>query len=210
MTIARQVSRGQVATVAGLAAPLVLTAVLIPFRGSLPNTDAALALVLVVVAVAAAGRRPAGVLAAVSAGVWFDFFLTVPYERLTITRRPDIETTVLILAVGIAVTEIAVRGRRHHAAAARRAGYLDGIGAAARAVAAGTDPQQLIGQVCDQLTRLLGLSACRFQDGAAGSAARPGCCPTAASTSPGRPGTPNSPGCRPAGTPSCWPRPAAC
>jgi K+-sensing histidine kinase KdpD len=173
MTIARQVSRGQVATVAGLAAPLVLTAVLIPFRGSLPNTDAALALVLVVVAVAAAGRRPAGVLAAVSAGVWFDFFLTVPYERLTITRRPDIETTVLILAVGIAVTEIAVRGRRHHAAAARRAGYLDGIGAAARAVAAGTDPQQLIGQVCDQLTRLLGLSACRFQDGAAGIGSPP-------------------------------------
>jgi hypothetical protein len=52
--------------------------------------------------------------------------------------------------------------------AARRAGYLDGINAAARAVATGTEPQLLIGQVCDQLTRLLGLSACRFQDGAAG------------------------------------------
>lgn len=168
MTMARQVRRDQAAALAGLAAPLALTAVLIPFRGSLPNTDAALALVLVVVAVAAAGYRPAGVLAAVSAAVWFDFFLTVPYERLTITRRADIETTALILAVGIAVTEIAVRGRRQHAAAARRAGYLDGISGAARAVAAGTDPQQLIGQVCDQLTRLLGLSACRFQDGAAG------------------------------------------
>jgi K+-sensing histidine kinase KdpD len=101
--------------------------------------------------------------------VWFDFFLTVPYERLTITRRADVETTVLILAAGIAVTEIAVRGRRQHAAAARRAGYLDGISAAARAVAAGTSPQQLVGRVCDQLTQLLlGLSACRFQDGAAG------------------------------------------
>jgi hypothetical protein len=38
-------------------------------------------------------------LAAVSAAVWFDFFLTVPYERFTITRRADIETTALILAV---------------------------------------------------------------------------------------------------------------
>ena len=40
-----------------------------------------------VVAVAAAGHRAAGVLAAVSAAVWFDFFLTVPYERFTITGR---------------------------------------------------------------------------------------------------------------------------
>jgi hypothetical protein len=164
----RLASRDRAAALAGLAAPLALTAALIPFRGSLPNTDAALALVLVVVAVAAAGRRLAGIVAAVSAAVWFDFFLTLPYERLTIIRRADIETTALILAVGIAVTEIAVRGRRQQAAAARRAGYLDGIGAAARAVAAGTDPQQLIGRVCDQLTRLLGLAACRFQDGAAG------------------------------------------
>jgi K+-sensing histidine kinase KdpD len=97
----------------------------------------------------------------------------VPYERFTITRRPDIETTVLILAVGIAVTEIAVRGRRQHAAAARRAGYLDGISAAARAVATGTEPQLLIDQVCGQLTGLLGLTACRFQDGAAGIGSPP-------------------------------------
>jgi hypothetical protein len=42
-----------------------------------------------------------------------------------------------LLAIGIAVTEIAVRGRRQHGAAARRAGYLEGISAAARAVATG-------------------------------------------------------------------------
>jgi K+-sensing histidine kinase KdpD len=42
--------------------------------------------------------------------VWFDFFLTQPYERFTITRRTDIETTVLLLVIGVAVTEIAVWG----------------------------------------------------------------------------------------------------
>jgi K+-sensing histidine kinase KdpD len=136
MTTARKPGRDQVAALAGVAAPLALTVILIPFRASLPNTDAALALILVVVAVAAAGHRAGGVLAALSAAAWFDFFLTVPYERFTITRHADIETTALILAVGIAVTEIAVRGRRQHTAAARRAGYLDGINAAARAVAA--------------------------------------------------------------------------
>jgi K+-sensing histidine kinase KdpD len=168
-----QISRDRAAALAGLAAPLAVTAVLVPFRGSLPNTDAALVLVLVIVAVAAAGYRLAGILAAVSAAVWFDFFLTVPYERFSITRHTDIETTVLILAVGAAVTEIAVRGRRQHAAAARRGGYLDGINAAARAVATGGEPQTVIEQVRGQLIRLLSLSACRFQDGAAGIGAPP-------------------------------------
>jgi hypothetical protein len=144
LTMARTVSRDRAPALAGPAAPLALTAVLIPFRASFPNTGAALALVLVVVAVAAAGRRLAGTLATVSAAAWFDFFLTVPYERFTITRHADAETTVLILAVGIGVTEIAVRGRRQNAAAARRAGYLDGINAAARAAATGAEPQLLI------------------------------------------------------------------
>jgi len=125
-------------------------------------------LLLVVVAVAANGYRPAGYLAAVSAAVWFDFFLTRPYERFTITRRADIETTILLLVIGVAVTEIAVWGRRQHAAASRRAGYLDGIHAAAQAVASGASPSVLIDQVASQLTRVLSLESCRFQHGAAG------------------------------------------
>ena len=130
--------RDAVAVLAGLAAPLALAALLIPFRGSFPNTEAALALILVVVAVAANGYRLAGIMAAVSAAVWFDFFLTHPYERFTITRREDIETTLLLLVIGVAVTEIAVWGRRQHAVASRRAGYLEGINAAAQAAAAGS------------------------------------------------------------------------
>ena len=160
--------RDGVAVLAGLVAPLALAAILVPFRGGFPNTDAALALILVVVAVAANGYRLAGILAAVSAALWFDFFLTRPYERFTITRREDIETTILLLVIGVAVTEIAVWGRRQHAAASRRAGYLDGIHAAAQAVASGGSPSALIDQVVGQLTRVLSLEACRFQHGAAG------------------------------------------
>jgi K+-sensing histidine kinase KdpD len=164
----RMTRRDTLAVVAGLAAPLALAAILVPFRGSFPNTDAALAMILVVVAVAANGYRLAGILAAISAAAWFDFFLTQPYERFTITRRADIETTVLLLVIGVAVTEIAVWGRRQHAAASRRAGYLDGINAAAQAAATGSSPAALIDQVADQLTRVLSLQACRFQYGAAG------------------------------------------
>jgi hypothetical protein len=75
---------------------------------------------------------------------------------------------VLLLVIGVAVTEIAVRGRRQQAAAARRAGYLDGISSAARAVAAGESPSALIGQVTAQLTQLLSLRSCRFEYGVAG------------------------------------------
>src|SRR5690348_11116822 len=160
--------RDRVALLGALVAPLALSAVLVPFRGSFANTDAALALILVVVAVAANGYRLAGILAAISAAAWFDFFLTHPNERFTITRRTDLETTILLLFIGVAVTEIAVWGRRQHAAASRRAGYLDGIHAAAQAAATGSSPIALIDQVASQLTRVLSLQACRFQYGAAG------------------------------------------
>jgi K+-sensing histidine kinase KdpD len=166
--MAGYLTRDRLAVLAGIVAPLALAAVLVPFRASFPNTDAALAMLLVVVAVAANGDRLAGVIAAASTAVWFDFFLTQPYERFTITRRTDIETTVLLMVIGVAVTEIAAWGRRHYAIASRRAGYLDGISSAARAVAAGGSAGRLIDQVNGQLVQLLSLRSCIFQYGVAG------------------------------------------
>jgi K+-sensing histidine kinase KdpD len=161
-------TRDRLAVAAGLAGPLALAAILVPFRTSFANTDAALAMILLVVAVAAAGNRLAGYVAAASAAAWFDFFLTRPYEQFTISRATDIETTILLLLIGIAVTEIAVFGRRQHAAASRRAGYLDGINDAARAVATGNSPPTLIDQITGSLIQLLSLVSCQFQYGVAG------------------------------------------
>ena len=166
--MSRYLIRDRLAVLAAIAAPLALAVILVPFRSGFPNTDAALALIVVVVAVAANGDRLAGVLAAVSAAVWFDFFLTQPYERFSITSRNDIETTVLLLVIGVAVTELAVWARHQHAAASRRAGYLDGISSAAQAVAAGRSPSVLMEQVTGQLTALLALRSCQFQYGVAG------------------------------------------
>jgi K+-sensing histidine kinase KdpD len=161
-------SRDRLAVAAALVVPLVLTAVLVPFRTSVPNTDAALVLVLVVTVVAANGYRAAGYLAALSAAAWFDFFLTRPYEQFNITRRTDLETTVLLLLIGVAVTELAVWARRQRAAASQRAGYLAGMNAAAQAMAAGSSESELIGQVSARLSELLSLRSCRFQFGVAG------------------------------------------
>jgi K+-sensing histidine kinase KdpD len=161
-------SRDHIAIAAGLAGPLALAAILVPFRSSFPNTDAALAMILLVVVVAAIGNRLAGYVAALSTAVWFDFFLTRPYETFTINRATDIETTVLLLVIGVAVTEIAVWGRRQHAAASRRTGYLEGINAAARVVATGSSPAALTDRVAASLTQLLSLRSCQFQYGIAG------------------------------------------
>jgi len=161
-------SRDRLALVLAVLAPLAVSAALVPFRDSLANTHVALVLVVVVVAVAANGHRVAGILAALSAGVWFDFFFTVPYQRFTIDDPGDVETLVLLLAVGVAVTELAVWGRRQQALASREAGYLAGIRAAAEVGATGGSANVLIKEVSDQLVRTLGLRGCRFQPGVSG------------------------------------------
>jgi K+-sensing histidine kinase KdpD len=147
---------------------LLLTAILALFRTGFANTDAALALIAVVVAIAANGHRLAGYLAALSSAAWFDFFLAHPYTRFSITGRTDVETTILLVVIGVAVTEIAVWGRRGNETASRRAGYLDGIRSAAAAVAAGKSPPDMTDHVSDLLVRLLSLRTCRFQHGIAG------------------------------------------
>jgi PAS domain S-box-containing protein len=87
----------------GLVAPLVAALILLPLRNSL--TSAALLMVLVVVGVASTGDRLAGFLAALSAGLWFDFILTPKHATAA-----DVQTTLVLLLVGVAVTEIAHRG----------------------------------------------------------------------------------------------------
>lgn len=115
---------------------LRLLALLVPFatagllgaaRGLVDQAPAALVLVLVVVALAAAGDRVAGVLAALSAALGFDVFLTTPYLSLVIARPADVELAVALVVVGSAVSELALRGRRATADSARREGYLDGL-----------------------------------------------------------------------------------
>lgn len=150
---------------AAVAAPLAVAVLLVPFRRTFANTNAALLLVLLVVAVAAgSGRRLPGLLAAVSSGVWFDFLLTQPYQRLTILRQADLETAGLLLLVGLAVSELAEWGRRQHAAASRQAGFVAGIQEALAATTDTSSAEGLISSACEQLTRLLGLRHCRFDD----------------------------------------------
>jgi K+-sensing histidine kinase KdpD len=155
----------RVALAASVLAPLVACAILSLFRSSLPASDAALVLVVVIVAIAALGSRLAGILAAISSAIWFDFFLVRPYHRFSITSHTDIETTVLLLVVGIAVTELAIWGRHQRARAQQQDGYLAGLHAVAEVVAVGGSPTQLADRVSSLLIDVLGLSRCSFHFG---------------------------------------------
>jgi K+-sensing histidine kinase KdpD len=154
--------RDRLALAAALVVPLLAAAVLALFRGSLSNDDAALILVVVIVGVAANGAWSSGVLASVSAAVWFDFFLTRPYERFTITSRADVETTALLVLVGAAVTAIAVQARKQRHQALTDAGYLSAIEETTETVAGAAPPADVIAEVSARLTEVLGLRRCTF------------------------------------------------
>lgn len=163
MMVSRWSWRDRAAVLAGLAIPIGVCGLLVPFRSSIANTDAALILVAAVVAVAAYGHRIAGVVASVSAAAAFDFFLTAPYERLTIADRVDAETFLLLLVVGVAVTELAVRGRRSRLLAISDERLLRAIESTGALVESNAAQSELTAHVAAQVTTLLGLRSCRFE-----------------------------------------------
>lgn len=160
--------------VAGLLLPLGLAVAWLPLRGLLPNIDVALVLVLAVTATGWAGRRAVVATAALSAAFWFDFFHTQPYEQLSIARSHDLETTLLLVAVGLLAGELAVRVKRHRSKDRRSAEGVARIHAAAELVAGGERAELVIEAVAGELIDLLGLQACSFEPalGAPATAAR--------------------------------------
>ncbi len=151
---------------AAVVGPLVTCAVLATVRDSVTAATSVLVLVLWVVAAGVTGDRPAAVLAAASGGVWFDFFLTEPYLRFTISEPDDLEATVLLVVISIAVSEMALWGYRQQVEASRRSGYLDGVLGAARAVVEGDTPiPALTDVVASHISEVLGADGGRFVAG---------------------------------------------
>jgi hypothetical protein len=149
--------------ISAIVIPVAVAAVLVPFRTSFAATASALLLAAVVVAVASTGDRVSGYLATVSATLSFDVFLTKPYGRLAITHRPDLETAICLFVVGIAVTEISMRSRRHRESATEESGYVKVLHAVAELVASGASQQEVVRVVCQHLIELLCLRDCRFE-----------------------------------------------
>jgi K+-sensing histidine kinase KdpD len=146
--------------------PFATCAVLSAFRDQVAASTSVLTLVLWVVGAAATGDRLAGLLAAVSSGAWFDFFLTEPFNRFAISKHDDVVATVLLVLISIGVTEIALWGHRQHVRASRRSGYLEGVLGTAQAVAEGDVPSYvLVDVVARQIAEVLNADSCRFVPG---------------------------------------------
>jgi len=150
------------AAIAGAVVPLVVAAILVPFRGTYAGTAAALTMVIVIVAVAVSGNRGAGLIASGSSALWFDFFLTRPYDRFSISHRADLETTIALFVVGVLVTELAARSRRHWQSANSSTAYVTMIHGIAVLAADSAPATDMVNQTTASLTELLSLRACRF------------------------------------------------
>ena len=146
----------------GALLPLGVCLLLSTVRDMMANTNVALVLVLVVVAAASTGSRAAGLTAAFVSAAGFDIFLTEPYGQLRIRSVADIQTTALLLLIGVAVTELALWGRRHQARASEQRGYLDAILQTTRSVAGAASTATVIGHVEGQLVDLLGLDRASY------------------------------------------------
>ena len=107
MPTSRAIDRGRariperlVLFVAALVLPPVVAYLLARFNGTFSPTDAALILGAMVVGLAAMGHRTIGLLAALSAACWFDFFLAEPRHQFEISGRDGLQTTLLLLLRG--------------------------------------------------------------------------------------------------------------
>ncbi|MGD0393531.1 MAG: DUF4118 domain-containing protein [Acidimicrobiales bacterium] len=156
------VSVGAWIMLAAVVAPVVTAAVLIPWRSQLDTADTALFLVVVIVAVASTGRRAAAATAALVSALSFDFFLTRPYQSFRITSHSDFITEILLLVVGLAVGELAARGRHHRDAAWEGRRQMALLHSVTELAATGKDPQVVVATASNELLELLFLRDCRF------------------------------------------------
>jgi hypothetical protein len=143
--------------------PLAISALLVGFRDDLFATNAALVLVLAVLAAALVGGRRGGVVSAIVAAACFDFFFTRPYYSFTINRRDDVETTIVLLVVGLVVGELVIRTRESRRLAYESRREVEQIRRIAE-LAAGRGPTaRLVRIVEHEVVALLGARGARFE-----------------------------------------------
>jgi hypothetical protein len=155
--------RSSLVWVVAVAGPVVVSLLLVPMRDQIRPSNVSLVLVLVVVAAALLGGRATGAAAAIVSMASFDFFFTRPYYSFTIDSRDDVETALLLLAVGLIVGELVVRNRRSRVRAAESRAEVVRIRRLSELAAGGEPRGRLIGIVQGELVSLLPVRGCRFE-----------------------------------------------
>jgi hypothetical protein len=157
------VTRRQLGISLGGMVALVVCMALVPMRDHTSNVNIALALVLVVLGAAAIGGSVAGLSTALVVAAAFDFFFTQPYLSLKIADARDVQTTLLLLAVGLAVGQIAAMGERFRSGRRADVSELRRLHHVSALLRDGDSSSELIESVGADLVDVLELAHCRFE-----------------------------------------------
>jgi signal transduction histidine kinase len=141
--------------------PIALAAALMPLRGRISSTNVAL-LMIVAVAPVAFGSRVAGIVAAVSAVLAFDFFWTPPFFHLNTYYVQDVVGTAAYLAVVIVAGELFRQNRRHRTKAEELASEQAALRRVATLVAKGAPADKVFAAVAEEVGRLADASAAQI------------------------------------------------
>jgi hypothetical protein len=154
---------GVLGWVVAIGGPVALSGVMVAFRGDFRTVNAALVLVLAILGAAILGGRRGGFVSAVVAAASFDFFFTKPYYSFTINSRDDVETMLVLLAVGLIVGELVVRTRRSLLQAEESRREVHRVRRVAELGAGGGAAGRLIDIVRTEVVELLGARGARFE-----------------------------------------------
>ena len=128
-------------------------------RPQLHENHVTLVLVLAVAVVSAVGLRPAGLVAAVTTGLAYDYFWTEPYYSFRIFDTQDILTVLLLVLVGGAIEQLSWWASGQHAVAARRLDYLNALRRAAEPIPPETQAATLEA-ILDTMITVLDADSC--------------------------------------------------
>lgn len=155
-----------------LVCPVGVAAALIPLRGDLAHS-AGIVLVLPVAFLALRWGPLYGVIAAAAAAAGFDLLLTQPYLSLNIRSADDVVATITLLAVGLSIglagSQLARLDRRARSRLDELAVLSDHLDLVNRAP--GRD--EVLARTAGNLTRLLGLRECRWEEPVRGPSEHP-------------------------------------
>lgn len=147
-----------------LVLPAVVAASLIPFRDVITAPTQTLILVLPVLAVAVLAHRGAAALAAVSAALTYDVFLTQPYYSFTIDAAEDVEAALVLGSIGIIAGTLVAREVEARMRSTSRADEVAALQSVSRMLATG-NTDRLVEVATERIRDLLDLRSCDWSAG---------------------------------------------
>jgi len=156
---------------AGFAASILLGIALRPVRTSIGLENVAVLYVAIVAVTAAVGGRLAGLIAAVSAALSYDFFFTTPYETLRIDSWSQVITVLLLFGAGLLAAVSGRSSRRATVEVREEAAAIRLLHAVNRAAASGADVDTIAAEGLRDLlqarsVQVLRAGGAQAQDGA--------------------------------------------